>query len=989
MKKSYVLPLLILFAACTSANAQMVGDCVFLKGNFVEVGIAPNGGYGAPLPAPAGYHPNLGGSSFTFWDPGAGSSTTSTTFLGFVADVGADGWAVGTPGYIGDFYLPGHPQEGWAIRSGTTEANAFIPLYMATGSTGYTAGLTGTSTGYTIAGRVKKGIWEGAKGALAIRQTTNLDTTKLYFTVDVVLRNTGATPIDNIYYIRTVDPDNEVTTAGGGGFTTVNNITYQLPNPENKVLVSATGSTYSAYLGLGTKDCRAKCMIFNAGLDPTFPLDQMWAQTTTYLYTVGSSLVNDVGIALEFNIGTIAPGDSTILSYAYILNATFIDSALNSLQPVFTVGGIAHDSTDTINLCVYPYDTVNVAITGGGFYNWSWAPDSFLSSNVGPTVTIHSDSVSSNITYTITGTSSAGGCNTVKYYLTLEHGTFPGPPVTPVSYCEGATAVPLTPSGIGYTWYTTATGGVGTTVSPTPSTTVPGTYYYYVTKDTGLCVSLRSPDTVTIKPLPPPPALFGTTPYCQGQPFVAFTTTGTGVLWYTAATGGVGSSTAPTVNTFIPGIYTFYASQTIIGCEGPRQAISTTVLDSIVPSFTYTVHLGCNGDTVIFTNTSVNALHYVWSFGDGTTDTVTNPIHVYTAQGTFHVSLLGINDACEDSSAVDIPLIHPIVAAFTASPMIVCQGSPVSFTNGSTGTTLTYQWHFGDGASDTATNPQHTFQNTGAYDVELVATDFVPCQAVAHVTVQVDSIAQISASVSDTALCQGTYVTFSGTYTDIGNIGVSWVFNDGDSIHNVNPVVHSFNAEGVYTVSLTPHYRVCRDTTATKVVTVIRQPQISLGRDTAICTGSEALTLKDELNAGNPAATWRWSNGSQMPTSTIVAPGAYYAIVTINSCSASDTVVVASDCYMNIPNVFTPNGDGVNDFFYPRSLLSRGLTAFNMNIYNRWGQLIFETTSLSGAGWDGKLNGVPQPQGVFVYVVDATFRDGQKEHHQGNVTLIR
>jgi len=60
-----------------------------------------------------------------------------------------------------------------------------------------------------------------------------------------------------------------------------------------------------------------------------------------------------------------------------------------------------------------------------------------------------------------------------------------------------------------------------------------------------------------------------------------------------------------------------------------------------------------------------------------------------------------------------------------------------------------------------------------------------------------------------------------------------------------------------------------------------------------------------------------------------------------------------------------------------------------MEIYNRWGQLVFETTSLDGAGWDGKFNGTEQPEGVFVYSIDAKFKDGQKEHHNGNVTLLR
>jgi gliding motility-associated-like protein len=60
-----------------------------------------------------------------------------------------------------------------------------------------------------------------------------------------------------------------------------------------------------------------------------------------------------------------------------------------------------------------------------------------------------------------------------------------------------------------------------------------------------------------------------------------------------------------------------------------------------------------------------------------------------------------------------------------------------------------------------------------------------------------------------------------------------------------------------------------------------------------------------------------------------------------------------------------------------------------MSIYNRWGQQIYETTSTDGQGWDGALNGVAQPSGVYVYVIDVTFKDGQIEQHKGNVTILR
>ena len=103
MKTRYTLFLstVLLVCCCTTAYSQMVGDNIFLQGAFVEIGIAPNGGFGSTLNAPAGYHPNNPGD--LFYDPAAGTATSLTSNLGFVADYGADGWAVGTPPYFGDF----------------------------------------------------------------------------------------------------------------------------------------------------------------------------------------------------------------------------------------------------------------------------------------------------------------------------------------------------------------------------------------------------------------------------------------------------------------------------------------------------------------------------------------------------------------------------------------------------------------------------------------------------------------------------------------------------------------------------------------------------------------------------------------------------------------------------------------------------------------------------------------------------------------------
>ena len=407
---------------------------------------------------------------------------------------------------------------------------------------------------------------------------------------------------------------------------------------------------------------------------------------------------------------------------------------------------------------------------------------------------------------------------------------------------------------------------------------------------------------------------------------------------------------------------------------------------------TLSVHYGCHGDSVYFNNTSTSTpganIYYVWNFGDGTSDTTLNPMHVY-AQGTYTVTLTATNHHCTSDSTIVISLIHPLHASFTEDPTIVCQGFPVTFTNTSVGQSPTYVWNFGNGSTPvTTTNATYSYNNLGQYTVTLVATDWVPCHDTASAIVYVDTLSGVVMNVTDTVICEGSYMTFTGLYSPIGNTGVVWNFGDGDSLTNMNPVAHTYNATGTFTVTVNALYRACSDISTTRNIIVYQQPNINLGPDTSICPGSEALTVGDVNNA-DPGATWLWNTGQTGRTISITAPGVYYATVSVNNCHSSDTIVVANDCYMSMPNVFTPNGDGVNDYFFPRQLLTAGLTQFHMTIFNRWGQQIFETSTLDGRGWDGKLNDIPQPEGVYVYVIDATFKDGQKEHHQGNVTLLR
>ena len=184
-------------------------------------------------------------------------------------------------------------------------------------------------------------------------------------------------------------------------------------------------------------------------------------------------------------------------------------------------------------------------------------------------------------TYTVTLTASNPACGSdikTKQVTVRAISPPPGVAATPVVYCLGQPAVPLTATGTGLLWYTSATGGTGAATAPTPSTSTPGSITYYVSQTIpNNCESARVPVTVTVNALPSAPTVTSPVQLCQNQATAPLTATGSGLLWYANSTGGTGSTTAPTPSTGTTGSTTYYVSQTVNGCEGPRASIIVTV----------------------------------------------------------------------------------------------------------------------------------------------------------------------------------------------------------------------------------------------------------------------------------------------------------------------------------------------------------------------------------------------------------------------------
>ncbi|NDC42814.1 MAG: T9SS C-terminal target domain-containing protein, partial [Chitinophagia bacterium] len=288
------------------AEAQMVSCNAFLQGNHAEVGINWMGAYGSTVAAPTGYHPHLTGSSVLYNSTACGSRSSSTPLaLGFVADPNFTGWTA----YYGDYYLPGTPQEGWALEIMGHKVLAYT--YLAASQDSIDA-LSGSNISYGATATGVTSTWEGIFDSMKVTQVTTLDTGALFFTVNITLTNLSAFPRDSVYYMRTIDPDNDVTLSGS--FTTSNHIDKQMPGgPDSMVSVSAHGLTYTgAQIALATKDPRATCFILTAGLMPssTERLSNIHSHLPSYQFGLGDSSVTDNGIGLVFNIGHLASVDS-------------------------------------------------------------------------------------------------------------------------------------------------------------------------------------------------------------------------------------------------------------------------------------------------------------------------------------------------------------------------------------------------------------------------------------------------------------------------------------------------------------------------------------------------------------------------------------------------------------------------------------------------------------------------------------------------------
>ena len=407
--------------------------------------------------------------------------------------------------------------------------------------------------------------------------------------------------------------------------------------------------------------------------------------------------------------------------------------------------------------------------------------------------------------------------------------TDPNPPATPVAssnapICEGNTLnLSATSSATGVTYSWTGPNGFTSNLQNLSIVNVSavnaGKYYVSITVNS--CTSLQDSVLVVVNPLPSKPAVVTPLTYCIGTvatPLMATAAAGNTLNWYTTATGGTSTSTAPTPNTSVAGTVLYYVSQTTAAsCEGPREAIMVVVNPDAIAQFTPTDTIGCPAFTITSAIINLqtfpaNNATYNWYannilIGTGTTF----PVYTITnANDSVTIKLVTTSQfGCKsDSSSRKFYTYKIATPSFSPSASTGCGPLSVTFTNTTNNiSSFTYLWDFGNGQTSTLAQPNTiTFisspsGNDTTYTVKLsVAT---PCDTVVFMrSITVKSIPIALFSPDRTNGCSPLRVSFSNNslgnndtyYWDLGD-GTIFTSNVRDTfMHTYNSgIVDTFN----------------------------------------------------------------------------------------------------------------------------------------------------------------------------------------------------
>lgn len=406
---------------------------------------------------------------------------------------------------------------------------------------------------------------------------------------------------------------------------------------------------------------------------------------------------------------------------------------------------------------------------------------------------------------------------------------------------------------------------------------------------------------------------------------------------------------------------------------------------------------GCEDYTVTLTNTSSPSDSYEWDFGNGVTSTVFSPTVTYTDPGTYTVQLRVTDSVCllTDTNQINITVL-PSIQLSTSNDTILCSPLPLTFTANSNGTADSFIWSSNNQFTDTL----NVTVADSILNITPTATTTYYIKAGNSFCSKTDSVTVyfIGGSLSLTgndSICLNDPTTLTASI-QIPNVTFNYVWSPTSILtptaqQNV-VIANPPTSQWVYVDANGSNGCFDSDSIYITVGNIAGTISAQANPEYIVPGGSSTLTA---LPAGY-SYVWFPQTGLSNPYGRITQATPeqttqYIVNVTDGICIKSASVkvnvleVVCDRTYVYVPNAFSPNGDLENDVLYVRSAIA---TKILFRIFDRWGEMVFETTD-QNIGWDGTFRNKLLKPDTYDYYLEATCVQGEQKIIKGNVTLIR
>jgi gliding motility-associated-like protein len=444
--------------------------------------------------------------------------------------------------------------------------------------------------------------------------------------------------------------------------------------------------------------------------------------------------------------------------------------------------------------------------------------------------------------------------------------------------------------------------------------------------------------------------------------------------------------------------------------NGCTDVVQREVIVHPDPAADFTWDQTCENVAINFSDLTVSSAatpveSWYWDFGQGANSTEEEPFYRYRTNGgpgTYDV-MLAVRTTAGCVDTIVKPMIVNPAPQSSYRVKAVCYQDTSQFEDVSTilsGSIVGWNWDFGDGNSSTLQNPAHPFGAPGDYPVTLSATSDSGCVHQWTSPVTVFELPDINTVTEDT-ICFGDQAFLLATTNP--DAVVNWYASLDDVENDVR--LHQGYTFTTPPLPFRTTYYIqplsedgCINTPVPVTAYLFNDQNLEISADNPMVELPSGLVNFDYVSTVE-IVDWTWAFGDNNisnqsnPAHEYQYPGLYEVVlktIDINGCemSATTTVEVKKIVEVYLPNAFTPNLDGYNDT-YQVGAYNINPEEFSFQVFNRWGQKVFETND-PGFNWNGKdLDGIDVPEGVYVFLVQYKDHDGNDYNDSRTITVIR